>query len=189
VVVVIIRVAACEIVRLRVTDAVAGGVAESVTVAFTLNVPTLSVVPLRLALGVPELKLSPAGKPVIVHVYGVVPPLAVTEPEYAVPAVPPVSGEVVVMVSAADANEMEKDRLAERPLASVTVMDTLAVVVEASAAGRLAIKRDFTACADGVPEIVNVVVSALTDVISPAGSPVTVHLNGAFPLVTVIWQV
>ena len=52
-------------VRLRVAEAVAGVAAESVTVAITVNVPTSSVVPEIVALGVAEVKLRPAGRPVI----------------------------------------------------------------------------------------------------------------------------
>jgi hypothetical protein len=66
-------------------------------------------------------------------------------------------------------------------------------VVEAPAAGeeRADARRDFAAAvACGVPEIVTEdPVSALALEDSPAGRPVTVHLNGAVPPVAVIVQV
>ena len=67
-VVVIVSAAACAMVRLNVAEVLTVGDSESVTVTWTENVPTLSVVPEMVALGVPELKLSPEGKPVAVHV-------------------------------------------------------------------------------------------------------------------------
>lgn len=71
-------VAAWAMVRLSVAEAVAGVDSESETEAVTLNVPTRSVVPEIVALGVPEAEVSPRGSPEIVHVYGATPPLAVT---------------------------------------------------------------------------------------------------------------
>ena len=67
-VVAIASAAACAMVRLRVAEVLIVGDSESVTVTLTENVPTSSVVPEMVALGVPELKLSPEGKPVAVHV-------------------------------------------------------------------------------------------------------------------------
>ena len=78
VVVDIISVAACIIVRLRVTDIVAGVDSESVTVALMLKVPTRSVIPEMIAEGVVEANVSPVGSPEIAHLYGVTPPVAVT---------------------------------------------------------------------------------------------------------------
>ena len=74
-------VAACAIVRLRVTEAVAGVDSESETMAVTMNVPTWLVAPERVALGEPEAAVSPVGRPETVQVYGLKPPLAVTVAE------------------------------------------------------------------------------------------------------------
>lgn len=73
-----ISVPACIIVRLSVTDIVAGVDSESETVAVMLKVPTRPVIPEMLADGVVEADVSPAGSPETVHLYGVTPPVAVT---------------------------------------------------------------------------------------------------------------
>ncbi len=77
----IISVAACIMVRLRVTDIVAGVDSASETVAVMLNVPTWSVIPEMIAEGVAEAEVSPAGSPEIVQLYGVTPPVAVAVAE------------------------------------------------------------------------------------------------------------
>ena len=81
VVVDIMSVAACIIVRLRVTDIVAGVDSESETVAVMLKVPTWLVIPEMIAEGVAEADVSPAGSPEIVQLYGVIPPVAVAVAE------------------------------------------------------------------------------------------------------------
>lgn len=65
-------------VRVNVADTLTVGDSESVTVAFTVKLPTRQVLPEMAALGVPELNVNPEGSPVIVQVYGVAPPDAVT---------------------------------------------------------------------------------------------------------------
>ena len=64
-------------VRVSITEAVAGVDSESVTVMLTVNVPVWLVVPEIVALGVPEVEVSPVGRPEMVQVYGVTPPAAV----------------------------------------------------------------------------------------------------------------
>jgi len=81
VVVDIMSVAACIIVRLRVTDIVAGVDSESETVAVMLKVPTWLVILEMIAEGVAEADVSPAGSPEIVQLYGVIPPVAVAVAE------------------------------------------------------------------------------------------------------------
>jgi hypothetical protein len=103
----------------RLTDLVCAGFPASVTVAVKLDVP--------LAVGVPEIRpvledrLSPAGRlpDVTDQVYGVVPPVAAIEFEYAVPCVP--EGRLdVVMLKAVGATGAD---------AAATVRVTVAVAV------------------------------------------------------------
>ena len=74
------------------------GFVESVTVMFTVLVAAAVAVPLMTP--VDASMLSPVGRPVADHVYGVVPPVALTVALYGVPALPP-GNEVVVMVGGA----------------------------------------------------------------------------------------
>lgn len=175
-------------VRLSVAETVAGVAAESVTVTMTLNVPLSLVVPEMVALGVPEVKVSPAGRPVMVHLYGVVPPAAVTMSVRAVPAVPLVRGDVVVMVSVGGgATLIVKVRLATRWCESVTPICTLAMVDELSACMADEVRSAAAACA--IPEIVRVdVVSVAALDVRPAGKPLTVQVNGAEPPETMMSQ-
>jgi hypothetical protein len=90
-------VTAGAMVTEKVAEAVpAVGVAESVTVTMTDDeVPAVVGVPVMAP--VDESMLRPAGNPVADQVYGVVPPVAATVAEYAVPTVPP--GSVVVVMA------------------------------------------------------------------------------------------
>lgn len=77
-------------------EAVFAGVPESVTVTVTVEVPGVVGVPLTVQL----VRVKPAGRePVMEHVYGVVPPLAVTVELNGTPTVP--LGNVFVSVNAA----------------------------------------------------------------------------------------
>jgi len=127
------------------------------------------------------------GKPVIVHMYGGAPPVAETETEYAMPTVP-FGREVVLMPRGL--MEMVNMRLAVTPLASVTPTVTEEEVVTAGVASIFRDAREAarTAWAGAVPEMVSVVVSALTEEVRPGGKPLTVHLNGALPPATLIAQ-
>jgi hypothetical protein len=64
------------IVMEKLADAVSWGLVESFTVTFAVLVPAAVGVPLITP--VLALIVSPAGRPVADHVYGVVPPVAVT---------------------------------------------------------------------------------------------------------------
>jgi hypothetical protein len=84
-------------------------------------------------------------------------------------------------------NVRDADRLAE----SVTVSVTETVVVGALAVAASAVKAEvvvIACCPCTVPEIVAVVVSALTVSIRPRGNIVAFQVNGALPLEMVIWQ-
>ena len=135
------------------------GLVESVTVIETVLAPA--------AVGVPVIApvdgsmLSPAGRPVADHVYGVVPPLALTVALYAAPATPPGSDDVVMFsgamtVSVRFAVAVRWDGLLE----SVTVIATV-----------------LAPAAVGVPLICPV--EALR--VNPAGSPVADHVYGDTP--------
>ena len=66
--------------------AVAGVVAESVTVTVALYAPAVELEPLSAPL---SLRLMPAGRPDAVNLYGGVPPEAVNEPVMAAPEAAP----------------------------------------------------------------------------------------------------
>ena len=72
-------VGACAVVRVSIVETVAPP--ESWTVKVIEKVPTSSVAPEMVALGVLEVRVSPVGKPVANQVYGVTPPLAATVAE------------------------------------------------------------------------------------------------------------
>src|SRR4051794_32681814 len=135
-------------VRSRFTDWCVGEV-ESVTV--TVMVPELA------APGVPEITpaadmFTPAGRPLAVQVYGAVPPAAVTEAEYRLPAGP--VGSVAVVID--NAGEMDS----VNPCVTDWCVGLVASVTVTFTVPPLA--------ALGVPEMV-----PLTALIaSPAGSPV-----------------
>ena len=65
-------------VRLKLAETLTAGDSVSVTVAVTGKVPTWQDVPEMVALGVAELNVKPEGNPEIAHIYGTVPPAAVT---------------------------------------------------------------------------------------------------------------
>ena len=96
---------------------------------------------------------------------------------------------MVVIASAVFDMEMAKERVAEFPAESVTVTFTLTDREAEVAAERTEACGSITAAwACGVPEIVRVVVSALTDVVNPFGRPVTDQVKGALPPAAVIGQ-
>ena len=66
-------------VRVRVAEVLTVGVSESLTVAVTVKLPTWHVLPEMVALGVPEVKVSPEGSPENVQEYGDAPPEAVID--------------------------------------------------------------------------------------------------------------
>ena len=100
---------------------------------------------------------------------------------------PPVREAVVIVSAAGAVRTMLKLMLDDWPFASVTVTEMLAVVMAGLRVS--GVRAEATAaCACAVPEMVRVFVSALTVSVSPAGRPVTVHLNGALPLLAVIEQ-
>ena len=117
----------------RATDLVWAGFPASVMVTVKFAVP--------LAVGVPEIwpeaapRASPAGRlpPVMDQVYGVVPPLTLTELEYDVPLVPDGSDDVLIVkaggAGAATASERATDLLWAGLPASVTETVKLAVPV------------------------------------------------------------
>ena len=123
------------------------------------------------AVGVPEItpvdefKDSPAGRdrPLTPHVYGVVPPVACSVAEYAVPTVPPARDEV----------EMERVGVAA---ATAMLSDFVAVLLFASVT--LTVNEDVPD-AVGVPEIAPVEAFS----VSPAGSEplLTLHEYGVVP--------
>ena len=147
------------------SDAVVDTDAPSVTLTVKLLVPA--------AVGVPDivapLRLNPAGSDplAIDHVYGAVPPLAVSVAAYAVPTVP-LSSAVVVIFSVAGFTVIERS--------AVAVTDALSVAFTV---------KLLVPAALGVP----VMVEPLS--VSPAGSdPLTiVHVYGAVPpdAVSVCW--
>ena len=65
-------------VRLKLAETLTAGDSVSVTVALTGKLPTWQDVPEMVALGVAELNVKPEGNPEIAHIYGTVPPAAVT---------------------------------------------------------------------------------------------------------------
>jgi hypothetical protein len=88
--------------------------------------------------GVPEItpdgvRINPAGRvpEVIFHVYGVTPPVAIIVKEYTDPTVPDVSGDVVVIVSDAEAIFNVNALVVNNPRLSVTriVNEELTAVV------------------------------------------------------------
>ncbi len=100
------------------------GVVESVTVIDTVLVPAVVGFPLMAPLAASIVR--PAGRPVADHVYGVVPPLALTVALYAPPTTPPGSDVVVMFGGAMTVNirfavAVRCDGLLE----SVTVMATV----------------------------------------------------------------
>jgi hypothetical protein len=133
-------------------------VLESVTVIEGVLVPV--------AVGVPEiapeeLMLRPAGSPVADQVYGVVPPLALIEAEYAAPVKPPGNDAVAI----------------DKP--APTVMES-ALVVTLRWLGVLesvtVIEGVLVPAAVGVPEI-----APAELILRPAGSPAAVQVYGAVP--------
>jgi len=140
---------------------VCAGLLESVTVTDAVKGPA--------AVGVPvtwpaELMESPAGRPVAVKLYGVVPPEAVTVALYAVPTVP-FGREVVVSTS---------------PVGAI-VMVTFPVLVCAGLLESVTVTD-----AVNVPAAVGVpVIWPLGLMDSPAGRPVAVKLYGMVPPVAV----
>jgi hypothetical protein len=82
-------------------------------------------------------------------------------------------------------------RDAELPAESITVSVTETVVVGALAVAASAVKAEvvvIACCPCTVPEIVAVVVSALTVSIRPRGKVFAFQVNGTLPLETAIWQ-
>jgi hypothetical protein len=93
------------------------------------------------------------------------------------------NGEIVrVMLNVRDA---------ELPAESVTVSATVTVVVGALVVATSAVKEEvvvIACCPCTVPEIVAVVVSALTVSIRPRGKVFAFQVNGALPPDAAIWQ-
>ena len=128
---------------------------ESVTVTLALKAPETVGVPLITP--VDEAIVRPAGNPVAVQLYGVVPPVAATVALYDVPTAPPGRGDAVVMESAG-LIVMLRFLLTLRCVGVVeSVTVTLAV---------------------NVPEAVGVPLTMPVDeaMVKPAGNPVAVQL-------------
>jgi hypothetical protein len=144
----------------RVLDATrCVGVVASVTVMVTLLVPD--------AVGLPEIVpdaesiANPAGNPVAVQVYGVVPPVAATGALYETPTMPPGSDEVLIARATPIVIEKGFETIwCVGVVASVTVTVTLLVPDAA-----------------GFPEIVPVAASMA----KPAGSPAADQEYGVVP--------
>jgi hypothetical protein len=81
--------------------AVCGVVALSDTFAVKFVVPAAAGVPVMAPLEAVSVRFAGSDPTLIDQVYGGVPPLAVSVSLYAVPAVPPGNGEVVVIVNTA----------------------------------------------------------------------------------------
>jgi hypothetical protein len=137
--------------------------AESVTVIVTEKLPMTLVVPEITP--VFASMFSPTGRPLAAHAYGVVPALAATVVEYAVPWCAAGSDAVLIAGTSLIVNEYVFDPVA--PAASVTVTTTLNVPF----------------CV-GVPEMSPPLPVVVIDM--PAGNPVALHVYGPVPADSVI---
>ncbi len=110
---------------------VTGVEAESVRDTVKLNVPNAEGVPEITP--VPAASESPPGNAplAMAHLYAVVPPVAVSVVEYAVPIVP--AGKVVVVMASAELRLMVTDAVCEGVLTAVAV--TTAVLEAVTVAG------------------------------------------------------
>jgi hypothetical protein len=139
------------------------GEVESVTVTETVEVPVAVAVPVIAPV---ELLIdSPLGNPLALKLYGGVPPVATTEPLYAIPAVAAVNVVVVIDNALAVTAEIVICRLALALLAvgvveSVTLNATVVAPAEV-----------------GVPVIAPVVLLST----NPPGSPLALYLYGFVP--------
>jgi len=118
---------------------------ESVTVAVTALVPAAVGVPPTVTVADDVFDgVTPAGRPETAHVYVAVPPLAVSEPEYAVPTVP-VAANAPVIITGFEAAEIVTVVVfvAKRPFVSRTVAATLYVPAVVGGLPRPALKSKF----------------------------------------------
>ncbi len=147
----------------------------SVTCTVNPYVPAVVGVPEIVVLGVPEvLSVSPGGSvpEITLHVYGVVPFVAVTDCEYAWPTVPPAS-DVVVMLTGDGGG------------ASATVIESAWVSVPAPASVTCTV-NPYVPLVVGVPEIV-VLGVPVELIVRPGGRlpEITLHVYGVVPFVAV----
>jgi hypothetical protein len=138
------------------------GLVASVTVTLTVAAPA--------ALGIPVIAPvegsidNPAGRPVAVQAYGVMPPEAASGPLYTEPTTPFGSAAVVIVSPGAI---VTKNCLV--PLKCVGLVASVTVTLTVAAPAAL-----------GVPLITPVARS----IVNPAGRPVAVHVNGGVPPVS-----